>query len=113
MLHRDRRGEEVEAASVTATEAKNEFGRVLRQVTRGGIVIITRHQEPEAVMLSFDEFSDLSRARDGKLAALAGELDALLAKMQTPAARTGMKAAFGATPLRIGEAAAEAARKRG
>jgi antitoxin Phd len=111
--YRNARGEEVEVASFTATDAKNEFGRVLQKATRHGIVVITRHDEPEAVVLSFDEFKDLARSRDSKLEALSSEFDALLAKMQTPEARRGMKAAFDATPARMGEAAVKAARKRG
>jgi hypothetical protein len=33
--------------------------------------------------------------------------------MQTPAARRGMKAAFGASPAELGRAAVRAAKKRG
>jgi prevent-host-death family protein len=110
--YRNRRGEEVEVASFTATDAKNEFGRVLQKATQG-IVVITRHDEPEAVVLSFDEFKDLAGARESKLETLSNEFNALLAKMQTPEARSGMKAAFDATPARMGEAAVAAARKRG
>jgi len=110
--YRNRRGEEVEVASFTATDAKNEFGRLLKKAVRGPVVI-TRNDEPEAVMVSFDEFRDLAGARESKLEALSKEFDALLAKMQTPDARRGMKAAFDATPARMGEAAVAAARKRG
>ena len=109
---RNRQGEEVEVASFTATAAKNEFGRLLQKAVRAP-VLITRNDEPEAVVVSFDEFRDLARARESKLEALAREFDALLTKMQTPAARRGMKAAFDATPAEMGEAAATAARKRG
>jgi prevent-host-death family protein len=111
--YRNAHGEEVEVASFTATAAKNEFGRVLQRATRQGMVVITRHDEPEAVMLSFEEFKDLARTRESKLEALSSEFDLLLAKMQTPEARRGMKAAFDATPARMGEAAVKAARKRG
>jgi prevent-host-death family protein len=110
--YRNRRGEEVEVASFTATGAKNEFGRVLQKAAQG-IVVITRHDEPEAVVLSFDEFKDLADAREISLEKLRSEFDALLAKMQAPEARKGMKAAFDATPARMGEAAVAAARKRG
>jgi len=110
--YRNRRGEEVEVASFTATGAKNEFGRVLQKAAHG-IVVITRRDEPEAVLLSFDEFKDLAGARERSLETLRSEFDALLAKMQAPEARKGMKAAFDATPARMGEAAVVAARKRG
>jgi antitoxin Phd len=111
--YRNHRGKEVEVASFTATEAKNEFGRVLQEATHQGIVVITRHDEPEAVVLSFDEFKDLAGSRERRLDALSSEFDALLAKMQTPEARRGMKTAFDSTPARMGEAAVAAARKRG
>ena len=111
-LH-DYRGERTEPISVSATDAKNEFGRILEQVIQGGRVVITRHDAPKAVLISMDEFDALSRANRVKLDALTGEFDALLAGMQTPAARAGMRAAFAASPKRLGQAAVAAARKRG
>lgn len=110
---RNHRGEAVEVPRVTATDAKNEFGRVLARANHDGIVLITRRDEPEAVLLSMDEFEELASARERKLDTLTAEFDGLLAKMQRPAARAGMKAAFDATPARMGEAAVAAARKRG
>ena len=110
--YRNGRGEEVEVASFSASDAKNEFGRVLQKAA-DGLVVITRHDEPQAVLVSFDEFNDLVSARENKLETLTNEFDALLSKMQTPEARRGMKAAFDATPAHMGEAAVAAARKRG
>lgn len=110
---RNRRGERVDAASFTATDAKKEFGRLLEMVMRGGVVVITRHETPKAVLLSVDEFNALALATDTKLDALSGEFDALLSRMQTPKARAGMKAAFEASPKQLGKAAVTAARKRG
>jgi prevent-host-death family protein len=80
---------------------------------RGGRVFITRHATPKAVVLSVDDFTALTRASERALDALGGELDALLARMQTPRARAGLKAAFGASSKEIGTAAVAAARKRG
>jgi hypothetical protein len=40
------------------------------------------------------------------------EFDGLLARMQTPKGRAGMKTAFGASPKRLGEAALAANQKR-
>ena len=110
---RNRRGELTEPASFTATQAKNEFGRVLDMVIQGDVVVITKHDTPKAVLVSFDEFNALARAAESKLETLAGEFDALLARMQTPASRAAMKAAFGASPEQLSKAAGEAARKRG
>ena len=76
---RNSRGETLEPSSVTASEAKSEFGRVL----------------------------------ETKLDALNHQFDALLAQMQTPKARRGMKTAFAASAKQLGKAAVAAARSRG
>ena len=110
---RNRRGEPVEASSVTATDAKKQFGRVLEMVLRGGAVVITKHDAPKAILLSVDEFNALIRATETKLDSLSADFDAMLARMQTPRARSGMQAAFGASPKALGRAAVTAARKRG
>lgn len=112
-VFRNRRGERVEATSFTATEAKNEFGRVLETVIQGGVVVITRHDAAKAVLISLEEFNALARAPELKLNSLAGEFDALFARMQTPRSRAGMKTAFEASPKQLGKAAVTAARKRG
>lgn len=111
--YRNRRGELVETASVTATDAKKEFGRVLETVIQGGVVVITKHDAPKAVLISVDEFDALSRASEARLDTLSHQFDALLARMQTPKARIGMKTAFDASPKQLGKAAVAAARKRG
>lgn len=108
---RNRRGEPIQTSSFTATEAKNEFGRVLETAIRGGVVVITKHEAPKAVLVALDEFKALVGARRNRLDTLHDEFDALLARMQTPEARSGMKAAFEATPVQLGRAAAKAAHK--
>jgi prevent-host-death family protein len=67
--------------TVTATDAKNQFGRVLEKAIQGGIVVITKHDEPKAVLISVREFNALKNAGRMKLDALSGEFDALLARM--------------------------------
>ena len=110
---RNRRGEAVEASSVTATDAKKQFGRVLEMVLRGGAVVITKHDAPKAILLSVDEFNALTRTTESTLDSLSADFDAMLARMQTPRARSGMQTAFGASPKALGRAAVAAARKRG
>ena len=100
-------------ASFTATVAKKEFGRLLDIVLGGGRVVITKHDAPRAVVLSMADFNALTQANERTLEALGGHFDALLAGMQTPKARAGLKAAFDASPKAIGTAAVAAARKRG
>jgi antitoxin Phd len=100
------------ARSITATVAKNEFGRELEKVLHGGITVITKHDAPKAVLMSFEDFRQLSNAGRTKLDNLSGQFDALLGRMQKPQARSGMRAAFGASPRQLGQAAVAAARKR-
>ena len=99
--------------SMTATDAKNEFGRALDTVLQGGAVVITRHDAPKAVLISFQEYTALKGAGAAQLDRLTNEFDAMLAGMQRPASRAAMKAAFGASPKQLGRAAAAATRKRG
>ena len=106
---RNRRGEE--PIKISATEAKNKLGEVLDCVIQSGMVLITRHETPKAVLLSMEEYGALSGATQSRLDTLNGEFDALLVRMQTAKARAGMKAAFAASPKQLGKAAAEAARK--
>jgi antitoxin Phd len=110
---RNSRGETLEPSSVSASEAKSEFGRVLEMAVQGGAVVITKHGAPKAVLISVDNFNALSGAAHTKLDTLSREFDALLARMQTSKTRRGMKAAFAASGRRLGKAAVAAARSRG
>jgi antitoxin Phd len=107
--HRENR----EPASFTATEVKNEFGRILEKAIQGETVVITKHDRPKAVLISVDQFNSLKHAPEVKLDALSGEFDALLARMQGSKARIAMKAAFSASPQQLGKAAVRAAPKHG
>jgi len=102
----------VDPASFSATEAKNQFGRALDIVTHGGLVVITRHDAPKAVLVSVDEFNALASASTRRLDTLSNQFDAMLSQMQTPRARAGMRAAFNASPEELGKAAVAVARKR-
>jgi prevent-host-death family protein len=112
---RDARGEVLEPSSVTASDAKNGFAGVMEIVARGRPVVITRHDAPKAVMISVETYNALAAAAENRLDTLDREFDALLTRMQTPKARRGMKAAYGASGRRLGQAAAAPAapRRRG
>ena len=102
-----------EPARFTATQAKNEFGRLLESVLQGGRAVITKHDAPKAILISMDEFHRVSHTSELALHSLREEFDALLATMQTPKSRRAMKVAFAASPEELGMAAVLAARKRG
>ena len=108
--HRENRG--ATEASYTATEAKNEFGRLLEQAIHGTTVLITKHDSPRAVLISIDHFQALQEAPHSKLNSLTEQFDTLLERMQSPKARRGMAAAFRADTKQLGKAAVTAARKR-
>ena len=102
----------VTKASYTATEAKNEFGRLLEQAIQGTTVLITKHDSPRAVLISIDHYQTLQEAPQAKLNTLTEQFDILLERMQSPKARRGMAAAFGANNKQLGKVAVVAARKR-
>ena len=112
LTFRNSQGELVDIPTVAATRLKNEFGAILEQALHGGAVAITRHDTPKAVLVSYDEFQSLAKARSHSLSDLGAEYNVLLARMQTPKARKGMKGAFNASPAELGRAAVKAARKR-
>ena len=97
--------------SYTATEAKNEFGRLLEQAIHGTTVLITKHDSPRAVLISIDHFKTLQEAPQAKLNTLSEQFDTLLERMQSAKARRGMAAAFRADKKQLGKAAVSAARK--
>lgn len=109
---RDRNGNRVEAKAVTATDAKNEFGTVLETALRDGAVVITKHDAPRAVLLSWEEYNSLvgGGAEDPDLAALTQEFERLYADMQSPRARKAADALLSASSADLGKAAVRAAR---
>lgn len=109
---RNSQGELVDISTVAASRFKNEFGAIFERTALGGAVAITKHDTPKAVLISYDEFQALMRARSPGLDDLGARFHALLDAMQTPKAKKGMAAAFDASPLKLGRAAAKAARKR-
>jgi prevent-host-death family protein len=110
---RNSRGETLEPMSITASEAKSEFGRILELAIHGEAIVITKHDVPKAVLISVDDFNVLASATDTRLETLDREFDALLERMQTSKARRGMQTAFAASGKQVGRAAVAAARRRG
>jgi prevent-host-death family protein len=110
---RPHRGKPADAPQVSASAAKNGFGRMLDRVAREGRLAITKHDEVCAVLISIDEYRALAGAEAATLDTLSGEFDALFERMQKPGAAAAMEKAFALTPARLGRAAVtEAARPR-
>lgn len=108
---RTARGEVRSLEPVPASRLKNEPGAIVDQAAAGRPVVITRHDSPRVVILSFEDFEDLTRAREPALGDLEARFDELLAGMQKPAAKRAVAAALDAKPRRLGRAAVAAARK--
>ncbi|MCC6847084.1 MAG: type II toxin-antitoxin system Phd/YefM family antitoxin [Deltaproteobacteria bacterium] len=100
----DERGRAVE--TITATGAKNAFGKVLDTALARGVVAITKREKVRAVVLSIEAYDALRRSSDGLLAGLDAEFDALVATMRTPQARAAGDALFAASPTALGRVAA-------
>jgi prevent-host-death family protein len=99
-------------SSISATEAQNNFGRVLSQAASEGVVFITKYERPEAVVLSMDRYNDLVRFTRPDLQGLAREFDEMLAQMQTPDAASAFDALFEAGEEELGQAAVRGAHRR-
>jgi antitoxin Phd len=110
VLFRNRDGNLVDVPTVTASRLKNEFGAVFEQAALSGAVVITKHNTPRAVLVSYTEFEALAASTTPALDDLSERFDTLLATMQTADAKAGVAAAFNATPDELGAAAAKAAR---
>ena len=99
------------SVTVSATEAQNEFGRILDQATHDQAVIITRHNVPRAVLVSASRYRELISAESTILNTLTDEFDAMLNRMQTPKVRSATARGFQATPRSMGRTAQLAARR--
>ncbi len=99
--------------SVTATDAKNGFGRVLERALVEGVLAITKHNEVKAVLLSAREYEALIAGQRDRLTDLEAEFDGLLDRMRTAKARKAGEELFAASPSKLGRAALAARRERG
>jgi prevent-host-death family protein len=106
---RNARGELIEPTKVSASDAKNRFGRILERVARDGGVTITRRQEPFAVVIPVEAYARLAGAEGGDVNTLSAEFDALLERMQAPGTAEAMQRAFSMAPKELGRAALQAA----
>ncbi|HXC32343.1 MAG TPA: type II toxin-antitoxin system prevent-host-death family antitoxin [Verrucomicrobiae bacterium] len=97
---------------MNATDAKNQMGRMLETVMRGGVVLITRHDAPKAAVIPISDYERYTRAAEDELNILRDDFDRMLTGMQAGEARAGMQAAYEASPKQLARAAVKFARKR-
>lgn len=102
---RSPRGKLAHAPQISASAAKNSFGRILDRVAKEGRIAITKHDEPRAVLISIEEYRVLAGAAEITLNTLSDEFDALFERMQKPGAAAAMQKAFALTPTQLGRAA--------
>jgi len=94
-----------EAAHMTASEAKNGFGRVLDRVAKEGAVVITKHDRPDAVIMSIDAYRRLTESKLPDLDLLTADFDALYERLQRPDTAQKIEAVFALEPAALGRAA--------
>src|SRR3954449_2092492 len=90
--------------AVAASELKNKFGEVSAQAMKGAVAI-TRHQRAEFVLLPVEQYLELQQARTAPLDALTSQFDAMVARMNPPAAKRGVAKLFRASPTGLGKSA--------
>jgi prevent-host-death family protein len=103
--------------TVNATQAKNQFGEILRRIKMAAPVFIEKHGAPLAVVLDVQSYEALKhRARDApqlQLDALRDEFEAQYARMQTAASRRAIDRLFTASADELNSVAAAHAKRRG
>jgi len=94
-----------EAAHMTASEAKNGFGRVLDRVAKDGAVVITKHDRPDAVILSMDAYQRLVEPKPPGVDVLTAEFDALYERLQRADTAQKIEAVFALDPAALARVA--------
>ena len=103
--------------TVNATQAKNQFGEILRRVQSASPVFIEKHGAPLAVVLDVQSYEALRlRARDAQqihLDALRDEFDAMYARMQEPRSRRAIDRLSMASDAELNSVATRHKKRRG
>jgi len=68
-----------------ATRAKGAFSKVLQDVGKGARVVVTKHESPAAVIVSYQEYEALQAQPERALDQMRRRFAGLVAEMQTPA----------------------------
>jgi len=106
---RSRRVDLGDTPQISASVAKNSFGRILDRVAKEGRLAITKHDEPCAVLISIEKYRALVGAEAVTLDTLSDEFDALFERMQKRGTAAAMRKAFALTPAQLGRCAVKEA----
>ncbi|HUV96137.1 MAG TPA: hypothetical protein VMV98_01590 [Acidobacteriaceae bacterium] len=98
--------EQAEQLSALLTELKASIARAAAALDR----TIARLNDFEKQLPEIEAYEQLIEALPDPLAQLTAEFDVLVARMQTPAAKSAVDALFTATPEQLGEAAVRGAK---
>jgi antitoxin Phd len=94
--------------SVNSSQLKNYFGDTLLLAGKNGVAI-TRHKRIEYVLLPATTYLELQQSRQGVLDTLGRKFDDMVATMNTPKAKQGVRKFFKATSTELGRTASKAA----
>ena len=95
--------------TMPATEAQNNFGRVLQRAAAEGAIFITKYGRPSSVVLSIERYRALVGRDRAPLEDLTREFDEMLARMQGDQAAAGIEALFDMGSEELGRAAVRGA----
>ncbi|MEP7243913.1 MAG: type II toxin-antitoxin system prevent-host-death family antitoxin [Gammaproteobacteria bacterium] len=102
---------------MNATQAKNQFGAILRRVRTAAPVFIEKHGAAQAVVLDIGSYRALvHKAREPQqvqLDVLREEFDALYARMQTPVSRNAADRLSSVSAQELNRVAARRKKPRG
>lgn len=110
LSYRNRSGRVVAMPSYAVTEARHNFGKLMRAVSRKGAIAITHRDEPAAVLLSVTEYQSLVATGNNALKDIITEFDAILAQMQP--SEVGAESMLNAAPSRLRRAARSVRKQR-
>lgn len=75
-------------------------------------MVVTKHESPSAVVVSYKEYEALQAQTERALDRMRARFGTLVAEMQKPAFERGMDALFSSSPEELGQIAVQAARAR-
>ena len=102
-----------ELPAISATALKNTTADVLDRVNREGALAITRHDKPQAILLSYEEYlAHTGQGDDSWLGELREECQTMLEEMQSPEQKAAAEKLFSATPEELGAAAVRGAQRK-